>query len=102
MPRFIFNYCLANFYLTVSSRIQLNSSCEYFFHTSKWQIAYLVSEKRNQKPPSLATMMQLVASLGAFLQRKSDKYPGPKPIWIGLQRLADLILAASSFQLTYG
>ncbi len=41
-------------------------------------------------------MMQLVASLGGFLQRKSDKHPGPKPIWIGLQMLADLVLAASS------
>ena len=47
-------------------------------------------------------MMQLVASLGGFLQRKNDKHPGPKPIWIGLQSLADLLLAASSLQLTYG
>ncbi len=92
------------FYLTLSNRIQPNSSCEYFFHTSEWQIAYLVKRKKKPplKPPSLATMMQLVASLGGFLQRKSDKHPGPKPIWIGLQRLADLVLAASSLQHTYG
>jgi hypothetical protein len=92
------------FYLTLSNRVQPNISCEYFFQASEWQIAYLTQRKKKPplQPPTLATMMQLVASLGGFLQRKSDKHPGPKPIWIGLQRLADLVLAASVLQHTYG
>jgi len=92
------------FYLTLLSRTQADMSCELFFHATEWQVAYRVKLKKKppQKPPSLATMMQLVARLGGFLNRKSDKHPGPKPIWLGLQRLADLLLAATSLQHTYG
>jgi len=36
--------------------------------------------------------------LGGFLGRKGDKYPGPKSIWIGLQRLRDLVWAIQRYQ----
>jgi hypothetical protein len=38
-------------------------------------------------------MVRMVASLGGFLNRKSDGFPGPKTLWIGLQRVADFVLA---------
>ncbi|WP_245535916.1 IS4 family transposase, partial [Thiorhodococcus drewsii] len=28
-----------------------------------------------------------------FLNRKSDGFPGPQSLWIGLQRAADFVLA---------
>ncbi|WP_272876308.1 IS4 family transposase [Allochromatium tepidum] len=34
-----------------------------------------------------------MASLGGFLNRTGDGFPGPKTLWIGLQRAADFVLA---------
>jgi hypothetical protein len=35
----------------------------------------------------------MIVTLGGFLNRKSDGYPGPKVMWIGLQRMKDFTLA---------
>jgi hypothetical protein len=39
----------------------------------------------------------MVASFRGFVNRKSDKEPGPKSIWIGLQHLKDFTLAFELF-----
>jgi hypothetical protein len=41
-------------------------------------------------------MIIIIASFGGYLARKSDPPPGPKAIWIGLQRLQDFIIARTS------
>jgi hypothetical protein len=38
-------------------------------------------------------MVRMVATLGGFLHRNSDGFPGPQSLWIGLQRAADFVLA---------
>ena len=38
-------------------------------------------------------MVKLIASLGGYLGRKGDGPPGPKAMWVGMQRMADLALA---------
>ena len=40
-------------------------------------------------PPSLDTMVRMVAGFGGFLNRKGDGFPGAQTIWIGLQRGRD-------------
>ncbi len=35
----------------------------------------------------------MIAKLGGFLGRKSDEHPGPKVMWIGMQRMRDFTLA---------
>lgn len=42
----------------------------------------------------------MIAKLGRFLGRKSDKYPGAKVIWIGMQRMKDFALAWETFHST--
>ena len=42
----------------------------------------------------------MIAKLGGFLGRKSDKYPGAKVMWIGMQRMRDFSLAWETFQPT--
>ncbi len=37
-------------------------------------------------------MVGLIASLGGWLGRKCDGEPGPKAMWVGLQRMTDLAL----------
>jgi len=41
----------------------------------------------------LGELVCLVASLGGYLGRKHDGSPGPKTMWIGLQRMMDFVIA---------
>ncbi|WP_328985024.1 IS4 family transposase [Thiorhodovibrio winogradskyi] len=50
-----------------------------------------------EEPPSLDSMIRMVASLGGFLNRKSDGVPGPKTLWIGLQRIPDFVRALEAY-----
>jgi hypothetical protein len=43
------------------------------------------------EPPTLRAAMRRVASLGGFLGRKSDVHSGTQTLWLGLQRLDDLL-----------
>jgi len=45
------------------------------------------------EPPSLDTMVRMIATLGGFLNRKHDGFPGPTTLWIGLQSIPDFVLA---------
>jgi len=69
--------------------------CDVVFDEAEWKAVYLVTQRRAPpaEPPSLDTMVRLVATLGGFLNRKGDGFPGPKTLWIGLQRAADFVLA---------
>ena len=54
---------------------------------------YIVSERKPppETPPTLDRMVRMIAGLGGFLNRKSDGFPGPQTLWIGLQRAADFV-----------
>jgi len=43
------------------------------------------------QPPTLRDAFRRVASLGGFLGRNSDGEPGTQTLWIGLQRLDDIV-----------
>jgi hypothetical protein len=62
------------------------------FTRAEWESVYAVTQ--GQPPPKLAPplreVVRMVASLGGFLGRKTDGPPGPKAMWIGLQRVRDL------------
>jgi len=38
-------------------------------------------------------MVVLIATLGGYLNRKHDGPPGPKTIWLGLQRVREFVIA---------
>jgi hypothetical protein len=40
----------------------------------------------------MKTMVGLIASLGGWLGRQCDGEPGPKAMWVGMQRMTDLAL----------
>jgi hypothetical protein len=69
--------------------------CDVVFDTAEWQAVYLVTQCKPPPatPPTLDRMVRMVASLGGFLNRKSDGFPGHQTLWIGLQRAADFVLA---------
>ena len=94
-------------YLTMLGRECPEMSCDAVFADQEWRAVYLVTQRKPppEQPPSLDTMVRMVASLGGFLNRKSDGFPGPKTLWIGLQRVPDFVLALEaqrSVTATYG
>jgi hypothetical protein len=69
--------------------------CDEVFEADEWRAVYAVV--KNEAPPAVAPplgeMVKLIASLGGYLGRKCDGDPGPKAMWVGLQRMADLARA---------
>ena len=76
--------------------------CEVVFTPEEWLAIYRVVKQKppTQKPPALGEIIPMVASLGGYLQRKHDGPPGPKALWIGLQRIRDFVIALNAFHLT--
>ncbi len=72
--------------------------CSMVFEKGEWEAAYIVYKKSTppEKPPSLNEMIKMVASFGGYIGRKGDGPPGPKVLWIGLQRVKDFALALGS------
>lgn len=70
--------------------------CTVYFADHEWQ-ALVAAVHRDARavptePPSLREAMRMVASLGGFLGRKGDGEPGTQTLWLGLQRLDDIVL----------
>jgi Transposase Tn5 dimerisation domain/Transposase DNA-binding len=86
-------------YLLMLGRECPDLPCDVAFDDDEWKTAYTVvkSQPPPKKPPSLKTMIGLVASLGGYLGRKGDGEPGPKALWVGLQRLTDLVRGWRAF-----
>jgi hypothetical protein len=82
-------------HLTMLGRECPDLPCDLVFEPSEWRAVYLVSTTRPppDKPPTLNSILRMLASFGGFLDRKCDGEPGPQTIWIGLQRNRDFVLA---------
>ena len=82
-------------FLTMLGRECPELPCDVVFDTAEWQAVYIVTERKPppDHPPSLDAMVRKVAALGGFLNRKSDGFPGPQTLWIGIQRTADFVMA---------
>lgn len=87
-------------YLVMLARTVPDISCEAVFGPEEWKAVHIVvrKEKPPRQPPPLGTFLAMLAQLGGYLNRKSDAPPGPKAIWIGLQRTRDFVIAISAVQ----
>ena len=74
-------------------------SCSEVFSEDEWKAVYVVvrQEPAPDQPPTLQEMIYIIARLGGHLGRKHDGPPGPKAMWIGMQRMSDLALAWRTF-----
>jgi len=72
--------------------------CDVAFDDDEWRAVYATVKKEAppSQPPSMKTMVGLVAMLGGWLGRKCDGEPGPKAMWVGMQRMTDLALGWSA------
>jgi len=68
--------------------------CDVAFDDDEWQAVYAAVKKETppSQPPRMKTIVGMIASLGGWLGRKCDGPPGPKAMWIGMQRMTDLAL----------
>jgi hypothetical protein len=74
-------------------------NCEAVFEAAEWKSVWKVVRREDPptKPPSLATMVHLVAQLGGYVNRKRLDPPGPQTVWLGLQRMRDFALCWELF-----
>lgn len=81
------------YHLTKLGRETPDVPCTVFFEDSEWKALVAYTTKNPippAVPPTLQETIKMVASLGGFLGRKCDGDPGPKSLWLGLQRLDDI------------
>jgi Transposase DNA-binding/Transposase Tn5 dimerisation domain len=78
-------------FVTMLGRECPDLPCDVVFSAEEWQAVYTVVQQRPApaRPPRLEEMVGLLARLGGYLGRKGDGPPGPKTVWIGLQRMRD-------------
>ena len=74
--------------------------CDSVFSEDEWKAVYMIVKKRlpPQQVPSLKEMVKMVSGLGGYLGRKHDGPPGPKAMWIGMQRMFDFAQARQTFK----
>ena len=73
-------------------------ACDGVFAEEEWKALYAVARmEAPASPPPPGEVVKLVARLGGWLGRKGDGPPGPKVMWIGLQRLSDFATAWLAF-----
>jgi hypothetical protein len=99
--------CLAS-YMVIAWRVMYvmmlgrecpDMSCAKVFSEAEWKSVFVVVRKASppETPPTLQEMIDLIGRLGGHLGRAHDGPPGPKAMWIGMQRMADLALAWRAF-----
>ncbi|MBK8753810.1 MAG: IS4 family transposase [Candidatus Competibacteraceae bacterium] len=79
-------------YLTLLGRTPPDLPCDAVLDPDEWQAVYVAIHHQPPplEPPPLPVMLRWIARLGGYLGRKHDGPPGPKALWIGLQRARDL------------
>jgi len=74
--------------------------CDAVFSDDEWQSVYVIVKKKQlpEDVPRLEEMVKIISGLGGYLGRKHDGPPGPKAMWIGLQRMSDYAHAWRTFK----
>ena len=70
------------------------SPCTAYFEDAEWKALMVFTNKNPippDNPPTLREATRRVAGLGGFLGRKCDGEPGTQTLWLGLQRLDDIV-----------
>ncbi len=82
-------------FLTMLGRKCPEMPCRAVFEKAEWLAVCIVTERKSppDTPPTLDQMVRRIVGLGGFLNRKSDGFPCPQTLWIGLQRVTDFVLA---------
>jgi len=70
-----------------------NLSSKIIFSEIEIKCLYGALEKAVPKAtPTLGEIVKLIGQLGGYMNRNKDGPPGPKTMWIGMQRLSYIVL----------
>ena len=91
-------------YCTMLGRTCPDLPCDLVFHDHEWKSVYEIFHKTKapEQPISLNEMILLIGSLGGHLNRKSDAFPGPKKMWVGMQKMRHFAIAREVLVNIYG
>ncbi len=86
-------------HLLMWGRAEPGACCTAVLTAAEWQSVHVLAHGPGlpAEPPTLGEMVVLIAKLGGYLGRKADGPPGPKALWIGLQRMRDYAVAWTAF-----
>lgn len=86
------------FFIEMLARTAPEISCVEIFEEHEWKSVYAIVEGKTppKKAPMLKPFINMLVSLGGYIGRKTDGPPGPKTIWIGLQRMRGCALATQA------
>jgi Transposase DNA-binding/Transposase Tn5 dimerisation domain/Transposase DDE domain len=86
-------------YVMMLGRTCPDMSCGELFSEAEWKAVYTVvrREPAPETAPTLHEMIALIGRLGGHMGRSHDGPPGPKAMWIGMQRMMDLASAWEAF-----
>lgn len=86
-------------YMTSIAKQHPELPCSVVFTESEWKAIYvfLNKDKPPNEPPNISKMVNSIAILGGYLDRKNDSPPGVKTIWKGLERARDIVQAYEMF-----
>jgi Domain of unknown function (DUF4338)/Transposase Tn5 dimerisation domain/Transposase DNA-binding len=82
------------YHLCKLGRDDPQAPCTVYFEAAEWKALTVFMTKKTAAPnqvPTLRDMIHRVATLGGFLGRKGDGEPGTQTLWLGLQRLDDIV-----------
>ncbi len=82
------------YYLNKLGREVPQAPCTVYFEEAEWKALMVFTATDHvapAQPPPLRDAIRRVASLGGFLGRASDGEPGTQTLWLGLQRLDDIV-----------
>ena len=88
------------YYVCHLAREVPEAPCTIFFEDAEWKAMTAFRKRQRhlaEKPPMLQEMVNMVAKLGGWLERKSDGEPGTESLWRGFQRMDDIKEAWNAF-----
>ena len=86
-------------YLTYLNRECPALPCDAMFDDCEWKSVWRVVTQTElpQIPPTLSEFMSLLTQLGGYNNRKTERLPGPQPVWVGIRRMTGLATAWMTF-----
>lgn len=86
-------------YLAHLNRHAADEPCTVAFRETQWQVVWRVAKqgKLPKRTPTLGKFLTLLATFGGYNNRKTEPPPGSQPLWIGLRRMHDFVLAWQAF-----
>lgn len=86
-------------YLTHLNRECPNLPCDVVFESCEWKSVWQVVTRTPppSSPPSLSEFLCLLTELGGYNNRRTERPPGPQPVWTGVRRMTDFAIAWLTF-----